>query len=540
MGDDNMNNGKEVITGSDYRQMINGAYNAFLQEYENINRLNVFPVPDGDTGTNMLQTLKAVTRAVSQAPETSIGSLSKRAADSAIMGARGNSGVILSQIFRGLGRGLAGKEVAGSSELGKAFQYAVLYAYRSVSKPVEGTILTVAKGIAKGAHRAVRSDLPINEILQAAIKAGNEELAKTPELLPSLKAAGVVDAGGRGLIVFLEGCLQGLDGEFTAPETAIDLKLEPVLATTDFEIARPYCTEFIVKNTKVPVKEVRKTLENMGDSMVVAGTDDVLKVHIHTDHPGSVLELAISWGTLHDIKIDNMADQHHEKMSAHLNKDLKKIAIISVSAGDGIGKMMEELGADITIAGGQSMNPAVEQFIDAIHGDIAEKYIILPNNSNIVLSAAQVKKLVGDKVEVIPTVNTPQGMAALMVFNPELDIETNVNNMTENMKNVKSAAITTAVRDSIVDGEVVKEGKHIGVMGNKVLVYGDELGNVLNDTVKTLLNEETEIVSLYYGNNLTADEAQEYADKLRLELSEVEVEIYEGQQPHYYFLISVE
>jgi len=295
-----------------------------------------------------------------------------------------------------------------------------------------------------------------------------------------------------------------------------------------------------VKNTKVPVKEVRKTLENMGDSMVVAGTDDVLKVHIHTDHPGSVLELAISWGTLHDIKIDNMADQHHEKMSAHLNKDLKKIAIISVSAGDGIGKMMEELGADITIAGGQSMNPAVEQFIDAIHGDIAEKYIILPNNSNIVLSAAQVKKLVGDKVEVIPTVNTPQGMAALMVFNPELDIETNVNNMTENMKNVKSAAVTTAVRDSIVDGEVVKEGKHIGVIGNKVLVYGDELGNVLNDTVKTLLNEETEIVSLYYGNNLTADEAQEYADKLRLELSEVEVEIYEGQQPHYYFLISVE
>lgn len=538
-----MMSNKEVITGNDFKRMIAGAYNEFSLQHEKINQLNVFPVPDGDTGTNMLRTLGAVARAVAESQEEGIGSIAKRAADSAIMGARGNSGVILSQIFRGLGRGLAGKHEVTSAGLGKAFQYGVLYAYRAVSKPVEGTILTVAKGIAKGAYHAVRADLPISDILETAIEAGNVELKRTPELLPALKAAGVVDAGGQGLIVFLQGCLQGLGGDFASPSLDFEMsyKAAKIMPEVEFEIPHPYCTEFMVKNTKVTVAEVKNVLTAMGDSVVIADGGEVLKVHIHTGHPGLVLECAVGWGTLHDIKIDNMADQHRSTLVSEVSDKAKvKTAIITVAAGDGLADIMKNLGAHMTILGGQSMNPAVEEFIDAVHSDIAEKYIILPNNSNITLAAAQVKKLLGDRVEIVPTVNTPQGLAALVAFDATIDIAENVHKMTDSIKTVKEASLTMAVRDSKVGETLVKEGSYIGVIGGKVKVYGAEMNATLVDTVKAILDDTSELVSLYYGGEVAEEEAKEVAEMLEEALPEVEVEVYAGGQPNYYFLISVE
>lgn len=542
-GGEHMMSNKEVITGNDFKRMIAGAYNEFSLQHEKINQLNVFPVPDGDTGTNMLRTLGAVARAVAESQEEGIGSIAKRAADSAIMGARGNSGVILSQIFRGLGRGLAGKHEVTSTGLGKAFQYGVLYAYRAVSKPVEGTILTVAKGIAKGAYHAVRADLPISDILETAIEAGNVELKRTPELLPALKAAGVVDAGGQGLIVFLQGCLQGLGGDFASPGLDFEMsyKAAKIMPQVEFEIAHPYCTEFMVKNTKATVAEVKKVLTEMGDSVVIADGGEVLKVHIHTGHPGLVLECAVGWGTLHDIKIDNMADQHRSTLVSEVSDKAKvKTAIITVAAGDGLADIMKNLGAHMTIFGGQSMNPAVEEFIDAVHRDIAEKYIILPNNSNIILAAAQVKKLLGDRVEIVPTVNTPQGLAALVAFDATVDIAENVQKMTDSIKTVKEASLTMAVRDSKVDDVLVKEGSYIGVIGGKVKVYGAEINATLVDTIKSILDDTSELVSLYYGAEVAEEQVQEVAEMLEEALPELEVEVYAGGQPNYYFLISVE
>ena len=324
----------EMISGGDFRRMINGAYRTFLREYEAINNLNVFPVPDGDTGTNMMLTLGAVTRVLAQAPENEIGALAKRAADAAIMGARGNSGVILSQIFRGIARGLRGKNEARSAELGKAFQYGILYAYRAVSRPVEGTILTVAKGIAKGARRSVRGNLSFAEILAAAIAAGQAELAHTPELLPALKSAGVVDAGGRGLIAFFSGCLDGINGVDSAPEANFAQSLQAI-AHTHSEISHPYCTEFIVSPCSQTVAGAKAVLEPLGESLILAGGDELLKVHIHTARPGMVLESAITWGTLHDIKIDNMADQHQHRLLHLSDGEAAKTAVISVAAGEG-------------------------------------------------------------------------------------------------------------------------------------------------------------------------------------------------------------
>lgn len=535
---------KEIITGNDFKCMIAGAYNAFSLEHENINRLNVFPVPDGDTGTNMLRTLGAVARAVAEASETSIGELSKKAATSAIMGARGNSGVILSQIFRGLARGLEGKDTVCSAGLGKAFQYGVLYAYRSVSKPVEGTILTVAKGIAKGAHHAVRADLPIMEILKEAVAGGNRELARTPDLLPALKAAGVVDAGGKGLIVFLEGCIAGLGGDLpTTPEVTFEksFKAAAKMPAEDFEITRPYCTEFMVKDSTVKAVEARKVLMEMGDSLVVADGGEILKIHIHTDNPGKVLAQGISWGSLHDIKVDNMADQHRSLVIDEEAKDPElKVAVISVAAGEGLAEIMKGLGASIIISGGQSMNPSVEEFVDAVNSNIAEKYIILPNNSNIVLAAAQVKKMLGDRVEIVPTVNTPQGLSVLMAFDPSLDIMESVNHMTEAMQDVREAAITQAVRDSKVDGVLVEEGAYLGVIGGKVKLYGDNINKVIVDTVKKISDDECEVVSLYYGKDIRTEDAEAFAEMLEGTFPDLEVEIYAGGQPHYHLLISVE
>lgn len=535
----------EVIDGKDFRRMIVGAYSAFVREHEQINRLNVFPVPDGDTGTNMLLTLGAVVKAVTEAPDEGIGSLARRGAASAIMGARGNSGVILSQLLRGIARGLSGKDTAASEEIGKAFQYGVLYAYRAVAKPVEGTILTVAKGIGKGTYRAVREHASFADILAKAIQAGREELSRTPELLPALKAAGVVDAGGQGLIVFLTGCLEGLEGRFSSPEADFGQALTVPGVAGDGTIAHPYCTEFIVKRFAASLAEVKRQLEQMGDSLVLAPGDELLKVHIHTAHPGAVLESAITWGSLHDIKIDNMADQHRQALalpaaSALPAVDKAKLAVISVAAGDGLIAIMRQLGAAGIIAGGQTMNPPVEEFITAVHNGAAEQYIILPNNKNIVLAAAQAKKLLGEQVAIVPTTNVPQGLAAMLAFDADRSLEANLARMTAAKEAVKAGSITTAVRDFCIAGQLVPAGSYIGVIDGKVVVWAAELAPALLKLIRQLAAADSSMVSLYYGAALTGTEAEALAENLEKEFANIEVEVYAGGQPLYPFIVSVE
>jgi len=529
----------EMVTGKDYRRMIAGAYKAFMRDHQYINSLNVFPVPDGDTGTNMLLTLGAVARSVAEAPEEGIGPLAKRAADSAIMGARGNSGVILSQIFRGIARGLAGKEQATSSEVGKAFQYGVLYAYRAVSRPVEGTILSVAKGIAKGARRTVRETLPFSDILKEAVAAGQEALRKTPDQLPILKQAGVVDAGGQGLIVFLSGCLEGLEGVGSGPEADWDRTLTLTMpGVEEFDIAHPYCTEFIVKNCALVRDEARRLLLPQGDSLVLAEGEGVLKVHIHSAHPGAVLEMALTWGTLHDIKIDNMADQHRQVIIPSRAK--QAVAVITVADGDGFATIMKKMGAQIVIPGGQTMNPPVEDFMSAVHQGQAERYIILPNNKNIILAASQAKKLLGDRVEVVPTVNIPQGLAALLAFDPNKAITENIEAMTARISGIKAAGVTVAVRDSMVEGQLVPAGRFIGVVDSKVLAEGIDLKTALLKLAEKLFIAKAEVISLYYGNDLTAGEAGDLASLLRQQYQTIEVELYAGGQSLYPVIISIE
>lgn len=528
----------EMLTAADFRRMIAGAYSAFVEQHEAINRLNVFPVPDGDTGTNMLLTLGAVNRAVGELDALGIGQVSRRAADSAIMGARGNSGVILSQLFRGIARGLSGKVEATSSELSKAFQYGILYAYRAVARPVEGTILTVAKGIAKGARRAVRDDLRFADVLQEAVTAGKEELLKTPDLLPVLKQAGVVDAGGQGLIVLLEGCLAGLEGRYTSPEANFETLLRVTASAGEVILSHPYCTEFIVKPTSVGEAEAKKQLTAMGDSLIVAATDDAIKVHIHTSQPGAVLETGLAWGPLHDIKIDNMADQ--SRSSAPEAAPKTGMAVIAVSPGPGLTEIMYSLGAAKVIEGGQTMNPPVEEFVNAVHNGSAERYILLPNNSNIVLAALQAQKLLSDQVEVIATKNVPQGLAALVAFRPEEDLATNTSRMAERAFATRSAGVTRAVRDSRLEGVEIRSGQFIGVADDKTTVAGDDLGSVLRTVLGSLVRPDTELVSLYYGAGLDEEKARALMAGIVGDFPNIELEIYPGGQPHYYFLIGLE
>ncbi len=445
----------------------------------------------------------------------------------------------MSQIFRGIARGLAGKEQATSSEVGKAFQYGVLYAYRAVSRPVEGTILSVAKGIAKGARRTVRETLPFSDILKEAVAAGRDALNKTPEQLPILKQAGVVDAGGQGLLVFLAGCLEGLEGVGSGPEADWDRTLTLTMpGVEEFDIAHPYCTEFIVKNCSLARDEARRLLMPQGDSLVLAEGDNVLKVHIHSAHPGAVLEMALTWGTLHDIKIDNMADQHRQVVIPTPAK--QPLAVITVADGEGFAAMMKKMGAQMVIAGGQTMNPPVEDFMSAVHQGQAERYIILPNNKNIILAANQAKKLLGDRVEVVPTVNIPQGLAALLAFDPNKAIGDNVSAMTSRIETVRAAGVTVAVRDSLVDGQMVPTGRFIGVVNSRVLTDGADLQTALFKLAEKLLITEAEVVSLYYGSELAVGEAEKLAALLQEKYNGVEVELYAGGQSLYPLLISIE
>lgn len=532
----------QTISGKQLKDMLLGAYHSFEKNFQMINALNVFPVPDGDTGTNMMYTMSSVARELSKMDDgAGVGEVGAAASRSAIMGARGNSGVILSQLLRGIGKGVLGKQKLTNNEIGKAFQFGILYAYRSVAKPVEGTILTVARGMAKGAYNAVRGGESLEEVLKEAIRTGKEELATTPDKLPALKAAGVVDAGGQGLIVFFEGCLAGLRGQDCAElvlPVASASAAKP-LQTEELDLEYPYCTEFIVKGASVGRQTVSDTLQDMGNSMIIAVTEDIIKVHIHTKHPGDALNAAQKWGTLHDIKIENMRDQHENRLFGVQEAPVAKrgVGVLTVAAGEGIAKMMHELGAAEIISGGQSMNPSVEAFVNAVENGGCEAYIILPNNKNIILAAEQVRKLLGaSKISYVPTTNLAQGLAALLHFDGTRTLEENTVIMTKESKEAVGGAVTIAVRDSVVGGLEVHKGDYLGILNDKIICTGTSIEEVLGEL---LANADYELVSMYYGEELSAEYAEALADELR-EMGDWEVEVFSGGQPLYQLLLAME
>lgn len=547
----------------DFKKMILGAKHFFDREVDTINALNVFPVPDGDTGTNMSMTLEAAVSGTNDYKGQSVGELSEIVASKALMGARGNSGVILSQILRGIARGLRKKEYISPAELSKAFQYGVVYAYRAVSKPVEGTILTVAREMARGIRTAVHKGENLYGSMEEAIKSGKKALDQTTDMLPALKEAGVVDAGGLGLLVFIEGCLYSLKrsiSEITphissnitkninhsTTAGAVSERLEP------FNTEHPYCTEIIVMNKEGAFQALENELQALGDSLIFAADNRAAKIHIHTASPGTVLQAALKYGSLHDIKIDNMLDQHekvHARRSSSDNTvilpgtiphEKGEIGIISVSFGEGFREIFLSLGTDEIVFGGQTMNPKVEDLLRAVENLPQQAAVILPNNKNIIMVAEQVKNLTNKKVEVLKTKTLPEGLAALLAFNASRRIEDNMEAMGESISRVKSGLVTFATRDATVQGEIIRSGQFLGLSGEKIISSGNEISDIALALAEKLITRDSDIITLFYGEEIQRREASELAEIIEEEYPDLEVELHYGGQPIYYYIFSVE
>lgn len=532
-----------------------------------INELNVFPVPDGDTGTNMTMTIMAAVREINKITDVTVDNLCKAMSSGSLRGARGNSGVILSQIFRGFTKELKGLEYLEVTDLGNSIQHAADTAYKAVMKPKEGTILTVIKA---GAERSVellmegesRDMVAFAEEVAAYME---DTLKRTPDMLPVLKQAGVVDSGGEGLMTFVRGALAALQGkEVDLDISGVDVKASPAITTGSSEDAADikfgYCTEFIImleRDQDKVEKELKAYLQDIGDCVVVVADDEIVKVHVHTNHPGLAFEKALTYGSLTSMKIDNMREEHQEKLIRDAEtvakqqaeedqkeeepKEHKADGFVVVSAGDGLSDIFKDLGADEVIEGGQTMNPSTEDILQAVEKVPADTVYILPNNGNIILAAEQARDLTEDKkVVVIPSTNIPQGIAAMINFMPGQPVEENTQQMTEEMGNVKSGQVTYAVRDTQMDGKEIKQGDYMGIADKKIVAVEKGLSEVTVELVEGMIDEESELISLYYGADVTEKDAEAVADLILKDHDDLEVEVQYGGQPVYSYFVSVE
>ena len=539
------------------KAFLAGAQNLESQK-EWINELNVFPVPDGDTGTNMTMTIMAAAREVEAIEEPTMETLARAISSGSLRGARGNSGVILSQLFRGFTKEIKTVEVISTTTLANAFVRATETAYKAVMKPKEGTILTVAKGMSEKALELVTETEDVIDFAQKVIEHGDYVLSQTPEMLPILKQAGVVDSGGQGLMQVMEGALDGLLGkkiQISIPDSAPKAAVETSdLDTADIKFG--YCTEFIINIEKKyedsEETEFKAYLESIGDSIVVVSDDDVVKVHVHTNDPGLAIQKALTYGSLSRMKIDNMREEHNER----LIKDAQKLAkeqekeeettrkpygFIAVSIGEGFGQIFKGIGTDYLIEGGQTMNPSTEDMLKAIDHVNADTIYILPNNSNIILAAQQAAHLVeGKEIVVIPSKTVPQGITAVINFVPELSPEENKENMMREMAKVKTGQVTYAVRNTMIDDKEIKAGDIMGICDRGIVAVGQSVEATTMDTLKEMLDEESELVTVYYGAEIGEAEAEAFLEKVQKVCKGCEVELQSGGQPIYYYLISVE
>ena len=539
----------QTISGQQLKEMLATATSWLEKSAPDIDALNVFPVPDGDTGTNMLLTMRSSVEEAYQSGNSTVASVAEALAQGALMGARGNSGVILSQIWRGAAIGLKGKKALTGRDLAVALVQASQTAYKGITNPAEGTILTVMKDAASAARKEAETTDDAVEVLEAAVNAAGESVANTPTLLPVLKQAGVVDAGGQGLLTILDGALRYLRGEaeqmqFRKPQIVASSVSGPLKAATmsaTDEVPFGYCTEFLLKGEGLDPDAIRTRLQRKGQSLITVGDDTTVRVHIHTLDPGNVVRYATSLGTMHQVSIRNMDEQHQDflRMQKDRMPDVD-VATVAVVAGDGLEEVFASLGATAIVSGGQTMNPSTKEILQAVKKVNSDKVIILPNNKNIVLTAEQVKGLTDKRIEIVPTHTIPQGVAALLALDYEAEFDANVELMKEAIGRVKTVEITQAVRPAQLEGLKIKKKQAIGLLDDELLAGGKDAEDVLNKILAKLNAKTYEILTLYYGQDINEPQAQQVADNIRAKYPQLQVETVRGGQPHYSYIVSIE
>ena len=552
----------QKINGALYRSMVIEGALAIAEKKEQANELNVFPVPDGDTGSNMSLTIMAAAREVSALENPSMDELSKKISSGSLRGARGNSGVILSQLLRGFCKEIKGKKQITVSVLADGFVRAVETAYKAVMKPKEGTILTVAKGVAEKAVELSEMDMDFETLGQEILDHGNEVLKQTPELLPVLKEAGVVDSGGQGLMEFLTGAYNGLTGkeEIKEPVTSGGAAKAQTMSSEEIDtshIKYGYCTEFIIMLEKEYNAEIeakfKEFLTSIGDSLVVVSDDEIVKVHVHTNHPGLAFEKGLEYGSLTSMKVDNMREEHKEKViheqdrkkaaeqEAAKEEPKKPFGFVAVSVGEGLNDIFKDLGVDHIIEGGQTMNPSTEDVLDAISKVNAETVFVFPNNKNIILAANQAAEIEEEKqVIVIPTKTIPQGISALISFDETATAEANQAGMEDAITAVKSGQVTYAVRDTSIDGKEIKTGDYMGIDDVGIQAVGQDITEVVKDLIGAMADEDSELLSIYYGSDVEEEKANALVEAVQAAYPDFEVEAHAGGQPIYYYILSLE
>ncbi|WP_438466471.1 DAK2 domain-containing protein [Streptococcus pluranimalium] len=553
------------ITTSLFQEMVQAAATRLGKQAEYVNSLNVFPVPDGDTGTNMGMTMDNGAKEVADKHAATVGQVGQILSKGLLMGARGNSGVITSQLFRGFGQSIKDLEELDGKALADAFQSGVEVAYKAVMKPVEGTILTVSRGAATAAKKKAESTDDATEVMRAALDGAKAALAKTPDMLPVLKEVGVVDSGGQGLVYIYEGFLAAMTGEYIASE---DFKATPAtmsqminaehhksvaghVATEDITFG--YCTEIMVALGKGPTyvkefnyEEFQGYLSGIGDSLLVVNDDEIVKVHVHTEDPGLVMQEGLKYGSLVKVKVDNMRNQHDEVLektnseATAIPKEAKEYGVIAVVAGDGLAEIFKAQGADYIISGGQTMNPSTEDIVKAIEEVNAKNVIILPNNKNIFMAAQSAAEVVDIPAAVVETRTVPQGLTSLLAFDPSKTLEDNTKAMSASLSDVVSGSVTLAVRDTTIDGLEIHENDILGMVDGKILVSTPDMEAALLSTFEKMLDEDSEIVTIYVGEDGEESLAESIAEKLEEAHEDIEVEIHVGSQPVYPYLMSVE
>ena len=540
------------LNGEHFYNMMVNASNKLEEQKEFVNSLNVFPVPDGDTGTNMSMTFRAAVEEIKGFQSKSIGEMSKKLAKGALMGARGNSGVILSQILRGIAKGLENKNEVDAKQFAESIAEGSHSAYKAVMRPTEGTILTIIRAAGEAAVGNTSED--ITALMEVVCEHSRIILNKTPEMLPVLKKAKVVDAGGMGLLVILNGMLEalkaGIDNKIEISQEVAAKNVAAQAISTE-EITFGYCTEFLIAGDASKANSFRDDIEKSGDSIIVVGYEDVIKVHIHTNDPGSVLSKAVKLGELSKIKIENMREQHRHLIvdeesfadaaeEAEESFEAKEFGMISVAMGEGITSIFKDLGVDYVIEGGQTMNPSTQDMLDSINKINANNIFIFPNNKNIIMAATQAADLSDKNIIVIPSKTIPQGITAITMFNSEVSADENEKIMLEAIKNVKSASVTYAVRDTEMDGQEIKEGNILGLVEGKISIVGTDAYEVCGQLVDAMTEEDSELITVFYGKDCDEHMVNELIVKVEEKYSDIDVQSYKGDQPLYYFIIAVE
>ena len=539
-------NKKARCSGRDLNGMFSTATRWLERSAQSINALNVFPVPDGDTGINMLLTMRAATEEASRnSSNAGASSVAQAMARGSLMGARGNSGVILSQIFRGLAHGLDNKRTFSAHDFANALAESADFAYKGVTKPVEGTILTVIREAAAAAQaKSSSNNTDMLSVMETVVEEAKASVARTPSLLPVLRQAGVVDAGGQGLYVVFEGALRYLRGEPAEAEPAETAPVAaPIIAAQkpdEKEAQYGYCTEFLLQGKALDTEAIREKLSTVGESVLVVGDASMIRVHLHTFDPGVALSYAAALGNLQQVKVENMDDQHQDFLAAKMQQPIGNVSTIAVASGEGLIQVFYSVGATLVVPGGETMNPSVQELLQAVESAHSDKVVILPNNANIVMAARQVPGLTKKNVEIVPTETIPQGIAALLVFNYEADLETNVAAMKAALSTVHSGEVTTAVRSMSLDGMTVKEGQAVAFLDGELVFADDSVPEVVHKLLDKADVGQAGLVTIYYGSNTEQAEAERVGESVREKYPPLEVEVVAGGQPHYNYIISVE